>query len=687
MRVCRCVFKQHFYFRNFNAMFADIVICAGLAVLVAAQSKSPVPQVPQVPQVPLVPKIPPAPLATTTPPGPPRDSNPDCDAWMKKVPGHLYSTCSFICEGDEDFVLRDGQSCFIQDPLEEMPVRRGVRTITGDMGTCKKGKCVLLQSGEPPKMPETPKPRPPSDISPDCNRPNATDYVFENCSFACEGDELFVMRNHEPCILPGQSSSSAISSVKGSVAAFVTGVCIEGKCYLKDTLAPPQKPGQPGPPRDTNPDCAATKTKRANYLYHNCTFPCEGDEEVSLNNKESCILQAASQPGTKNQVQGVQGSADMGFCKDGRCVSQNDKTPSLPTGKPKPPRDTNPDCNAWKTNQRNYLYHNCTFVCEGDEEVPLRNRQSCVLPAVPQSPTQSNVNGALGTVDMGVCLDGRCVPQNNKIPPQMPKLPLPKPPSDINPDCNRPDSTDYVFQNCSFVCERDEATYLNKSEKCVLQGQSPTAISTSSEGNVAAFVTGVCKEGKCVLPSAVLPQNTARPEVPRVRNQDCRSWRKKRSKYTYRNCTFACEGDEEVYLRNNERCFLTDSQTPSMSTQSVNSVNSEGRKPPRGVCNNGKCVPKQRMTTPSIVTSTVPAPPRERNPDCKATVAKVQGYVYHNCTFVCELDEEICLRNNELCILQEGQVKSPATSLTQHTSGAQGVCQDGVCVPQSTKKS
>ncbi|XP_065307654.1 uncharacterized protein [Dermacentor albipictus] len=665
-------------------MFVDTIILAGLAVLVAAQPEAPVPlkppgpQIPQVPQVPQVPKVPPRTTATKAPPGPPRDTNPDCAALREKVPGHLYHNCTFICEGDQDFVLRDGQSCFVADPLDEMPVRGGVRTVTGDMGTCKDGKCVLLQSVNPPAMPETPRPRPPSDVSPDCHRPNTTDYVFEKCSFVCEGDQDFTMYNKELCILPGQSSSGGTSSVEGSVAAFVTGVCVDGKCVLEDTLAPPQKPVQPAPPSDTNPDCAATKIKLANHLYHNCTFACEGDEEISLNNKESCILRGASQSASRNQVTRIQGTVDRGFCKGGRCVSQNDKTPP---GKPAPPRDTNPDCNAWKTNQRNYLYHNCTFICEGDEEVLLKNRQSCVLQATPQSPRRNGVNGALGSVDMGVCLAGRCV-QPNEITPQMPKFPLPGPPSDINPDCYRPSSTEYIFQNCSFICEKDEAFRLNNSEKCTLQGQSPTAISTSSQGGTAAFVTGVCKEGKCVLPGGAPPQKTARPEPPRETNPDCKSWRNNLSKYRYRSCTFVCGEDEEVSLKNNERCILPDVQSPSIPKRST-----KRDKAPKGVCNDGKCVPKRKKTTPSIVKSTIPPPPWDRNPDCNATMAKVKGYVYHNCTFDCEKDEEILLKDKEPCILQQGQVKPPVPSLTQQTSWPKGVCQDGVCVPQGTKKS
>ncbi|XP_065307659.1 uncharacterized protein [Dermacentor albipictus] len=579
-------------------MFVDTIILAGLAVLVAAQPEAPVPlkppgpQIPQVPQVPQVPKVPPRTTATKAPPGPPRDTNPDCAALREKVPGHLYHNCTFICEGDQDFVLRDGQSCFVADPLDEMPVRGGVRTVTGDMGTCKDGKCVLLQSVNPPAMPETPRPRPPSDVSPDCHRPNTTDYVFEKCSFVCEGDQDFTMYNKELCILPGQSSSGGTSSVEGSVAAFVTGVCVDGKCVLEDTLAPPQKPGKPAPPRDTNPDC-----------------------------------------------------------------------------------------NAWKTNQRNYLYHNCTFICEGDEEVLLKNRQSCVLQATPQSPRRNGVNGALGSVDMGVCLAGRCV-QPNEITPQMPKFPLPGPPSDINPDCYRPSSTEYIFQNCSFICEKDEAFRLNNSEKCTLQGQSPTAISTSSQGGTAAFVTGVCKEGKCVLPGGAPPQKTARPEPPRETNPDCKSWRNNLSKYRYRSCTFVCGEDEEVSLKNNERCILPDVQSPSIPKRST-----KRDKAPKGVCNDGKCVPKRKKTTPSIVKSTIPPPPWDRNPDCNATMAKVKGYVYHNCTFDCEKDEEILLKDKEPCILQQGQVKPPVPSLTQQTSWPKGVCQDGVCVPQGTKKS
>ncbi|KAL1460374.1 hypothetical protein MTO96_006227, partial [Rhipicephalus appendiculatus] len=156
-------------------------------------------------------------------------------------------------------------------------------------------------------------------------------------------------------------------------------------CALKPVYQAPTKTqtpgttGKPGPPRDTNPDCNAWKKNLTNYLYHSCMFACEGDEEIPLSNKQSCVLHSTSKQDTKNHVNGGDlGTVEMGYCKDGKCVRLDNKSP-VTTGKPQPPKDKNPDCYAWKKNQTDYLYHSCTFVCQLDEEVPLNNKQSCVL--------------------------------------------------------------------------------------------------------------------------------------------------------------------------------------------------------------------------------------------------------------------------------------------------------------------
>ncbi|KAL1477403.1 hypothetical protein MTO96_017502 [Rhipicephalus appendiculatus] len=255
-------------------MFVDIIIYASLVILASAQLKVPGPvppqvlttppgqQVTQAPQVPPQQKVPPQ---KKVPPlrrryhqrlrklrSPPMDNNPDCVAMRNNIPRHLFHNCTFLCEGDEEFVLGNHETCFAQDPIEDMPVKNGVRTITGDAGTCIDGKCVIRGSGTPPKKPKpprrTPKPRPPTDTSPDCGHLNTTDYVYEKCRFICQGDELFSLRRRERCILPGQTPSRGTSPQKGSMTAFVTGVCVDGKCVLNDTLAPPQKPTIPSAP-------------------------------------------------------------------------------------------------------------------------------------------------------------------------------------------------------------------------------------------------------------------------------------------------------------------------------------------------------------------------------------------------------------------------------------------------------
>uniref|UniRef100_A0A6G5A0A7 Mucin n=1 Tax=Rhipicephalus microplus TaxID=6941 RepID=A0A6G5A0A7_RHIMP len=136
---------------------------------------------------------------------------------------------------------------------------------------------------------------------------------------------------------------------------------------------------QPGPPRDTNPDCTAWRTNRTDNLYHTCTFTCEGDERVALQNKESCVRQPS--PGSPSKHPSREkdlGTVDMGQCVDGKCVPLNSNAPT--SKQPRPPKETNPDCTAWMTNRTDNIFHTCMFTCEEDERVALRNNESCVLP-------------------------------------------------------------------------------------------------------------------------------------------------------------------------------------------------------------------------------------------------------------------------------------------------------------------
>uniref|UniRef100_A0A224YD27 Mucin n=1 Tax=Rhipicephalus zambeziensis TaxID=60191 RepID=A0A224YD27_9ACAR len=353
----------------------------------------------------------------------------------------------------------------------------------------------------------------------------------------------------------------------------------------------------------------------------------------------------------------------MGQCVDGKCVPLNSKTPT--TKQPGPPKETNPDCTAWRTNRTDNIFHTCIFTCEGDERVALRNKQSCVL--LPASGSIKNqVTGISPPPKIGVCDNGKCVPQNSKVPPQMP---IPRPPIDNNPDCNHMDdgSGEYIYQNCSFVCEEDEDSYLNNSEKCVLQGQSQVVIPTSLQATSAAFATGVCKEGQCVSKDAVLPPNPGGPRPPR-RSPDCKARKNGRKNYAYRKCSFSCEGDEMVYLKRGEKCMLPQGQTPDSAKK--------GRRTRRkGICEKGVCVPRNKKVPPQKVTPTMPTPPKDKNPDCKAVYEKSKVYVYRQCTFICERDEEFWLKNNETCMLPDDQAK---TSTQQKLPT--GVCVRGNCV-------
>ncbi|KAL3254338.1 hypothetical protein MRX96_054230 [Rhipicephalus microplus] len=702
-------------------------------------------------------------------PKPPVDSNPDCYAVRNNIPRHLFNNCTFICEQDEEFTLGNRETCFAQDPIEEMPVKNGVRTVTGDEGVCIDGKCVIQGSGTPPKHPKPPKgsrkPKPPPDTNPDCYNLNTTDYVYQKCSFICQVDELFTLRRHERCILPGQTPTRGTSLVTGSVTAFVTGICVGGKCVLNDTLAPPQKPTIPTPPTETNPDCAASKKKNSTYLYHNCTFACEGDEEVALVNKESCVLKQLSPGGAKNQVKiggeiavemgfcvegqcvppgsqgppikasitnfkevewcvgvnfgvtyivdgkpprdtnpdcaawkkkkadypynnctficegdedvllnsrqfcvlkpqaptktqvngGDQDTADLGVCVGGRCISNNIQTPET-TRKPGPPRDTNPDCNAWRKNLTNYLYRNCMFVCEGDEEVPLSNKQSCVLHSTSEQDTKNQVNGGeLGTVEMGYCKDGKCVPLDNKAPI-------------TNCYAWEKNQTNYLYHNCTFVCQLDEEVPLNNGQSCILKPASASSSKYASEGGeLGTADIGHCVDGKCVRPNSKAPIIT-----------NCTAWRTNRTDNLYHTCTFTCEGDERVALQNKESCVRQPSPgSPSKHPGRENDLGTVDM----GQCVDGKCVPLNSNAR----TSKQPRPPKETNPDCTAWMTNRTDNIFHTCMFTCEADERVALRNNESCVLPPafGSTKNQVEEISP--SVKIGVCDNGKCVPRDSK--
>uniref|UniRef100_A0A224YD21 Mucin n=1 Tax=Rhipicephalus zambeziensis TaxID=60191 RepID=A0A224YD21_9ACAR len=530
------------------------------------------------------------------------------------------------------------------------------------MGYCKDGKCVPLDNKSPVT---TGKPQPPKDKNPDCYawEKNQTDYLYHTCTFVCQLDEEVPLNNKQSCVLKPASGSPSKHPVQGGeLGTADIGHCVDGKCVPPNSKTPMITTKQPGPPRDLNPDCTAWKTNRTDNLYHTCTFTCEGDERVALQNKQSCVLQPAPGSPSKQAVSGGDlGTVDMGQCVDGKCVPLNSKTPT--TKQPGPPKETNPDCTAWRTNRTDNIFHTCIFTCEGDERVALRNKQSCVL--LPASGSIKNqVTGISPPPKIGVCDNGKCVPQNSKVPPQMP---IPRPPIDNNPDCNHMDdgSDEYIYQNCSFDCEGDEASYLNNSEKCVLQGQSPVAIPTSLQATSAAFATGVCKEGHCVSKDAVLPPNPGGPRPPR-RSPDCKARKNGRKNYAYRKCSFSCEGDEMVYLKRGEKCMLP---------KHLDSAKKGRRTRRKGVCENGVCVPRKKEVPPQKVTSTMPTPPKDKNPDCKAVYEKSKVYVYRKCTFVCERDEEFWLKNNERCMLPDDQAK---TSTQQKLPT--GVCIRGNCV-------
>ncbi|KAL1474284.1 hypothetical protein MTO96_021097 [Rhipicephalus appendiculatus] len=313
----------------------------------------------------------------------------------------------------------------------------------------------------------------------------------------------------------------------------------------------------------------------------------------------------------------------MGQCVDGKCAPLNSKTRT--TKQPGPPKETNPDCTAWRTNRTDNIFHTCIFTCEGDERVALSNKQSCVVT-------------------------------------------ITRPPIDNNPDCNHMDdgSGEYIYQNCSFVCEGDEDSYLNNSEKCVLQGQSQVAIPTSLQATSAAFATGVCKEGQCVSKDAVLPPNPGGPRPPR-RSPDCKARKNGRKNYAYRKCSFSCEGDEMVYLKRGEKCMLP---------KDLDSAKKGRRTRRKGICEKEYVFLERRKCHRKKLHLRCQHPPKDTNPDCKAVYEKSKVYVYRKCTFLCERDEEFWLKNNERCMLPDDQAKTSVLAPTQQKLPT-GVCVRG----------
>uniref|UniRef100_A0A224YD30 Mucin n=1 Tax=Rhipicephalus zambeziensis TaxID=60191 RepID=A0A224YD30_9ACAR len=145
--------------------------------------------------------------------------------------------------------------------------------------------------------------------------------------------------------------------------------------------------------------------------------------------------------------------------------------------------------------------------------------------------------------------------------------------------------------------------------------------------------------------------------------------------YTYRKCAFSCEGDEMVYLKTRQKCILPMGPT-------LDSAKKGRRTRRKGICERGVCVPKNKEVPPQKVTSTIPTPPQDKNPDCKAVYVKSKIHVYRTCTFICERDEEFWLRDKEQCTLPDDQVKTSVLNPTQQKMST-GVCVRGKCVAKN----
>uniref|UniRef100_A0A224YP48 Mucin n=1 Tax=Rhipicephalus zambeziensis TaxID=60191 RepID=A0A224YP48_9ACAR len=68
-----------------------------------------------------------------------------------------------------------------------------------------------------------------------------------------------------------------------------------------------------GIPESSDPNC--NKTGDANYVYTACTFTCEGDEIIVLQNNEKCYL-----PGGKGVPPSKNSNGVTGKCVDGKCI-------------------------------------------------------------------------------------------------------------------------------------------------------------------------------------------------------------------------------------------------------------------------------------------------------------------------------------------------------------------------------
>uniref|UniRef100_A0A131YTJ6 Mucin n=1 Tax=Rhipicephalus appendiculatus TaxID=34631 RepID=A0A131YTJ6_RHIAP len=68
-----------------------------------------------------------------------------------------------------------------------------------------------------------------------------------------------------------------------------------------------------GDPESSDPNC--NKTGDANNVYTACTFTCEGDEIIVLQNREKCYL-----PGGKGASPSKYINGATGQCVDGKCI-------------------------------------------------------------------------------------------------------------------------------------------------------------------------------------------------------------------------------------------------------------------------------------------------------------------------------------------------------------------------------
>uniref|UniRef100_A0A023G2V2 Putative gamma-aminobutyric acid gaba-a receptor subunit epsilon n=1 Tax=Amblyomma triste TaxID=251400 RepID=A0A023G2V2_AMBTT len=145
-----------------------------------------------------------------------------------------------------------------------------------------------------------------------------------------------------------------------------------------------------------------------------------------------------------------------------------------------PPVETNPDCTSSSNNE--YVYRNCTFVCQLDEVVSLTDEQPCQY--------QPQVQG--------ICVNGTCIA-------------LPKARDDGNndsakdapPKCDDQIAYGNVHKKCSYSCG-DEMVVLSSGQACLRDGLND--------------VTGKCVEGECTAATgspnepAPLPQPESVPE-------------------------------------------------------------------------------------------------------------------------------------------------------------------------------